>query len=91
MFPRPATPPTPVPDPGPDPPAPSALVLSGSMRGMPWWRREGGGGWITAGPRGHWLVSAEEGHVAKGLGWMVTTRPHRGVALPPDPDAGGWR
>eukprot|EP01062_Namystynia_karyoxenos_P010887 TRINITY_DN13884_c0_g1_i2.p1 TRINITY_DN13884_c0_g1~~TRINITY_DN13884_c0_g1_i2.p1 ORF type:complete len:858 (+),score=93.16 TRINITY_DN13884_c0_g1_i2:116-2575(+) len=53
----------------------------GIRRGMPWWSRDGGLGWISDNGTGYWVVSSTAAHFERGQGWLIAAEPH-GAAMP---------
>eukprot|EP01062_Namystynia_karyoxenos_P053775 TRINITY_DN4378_c0_g1_i1.p1 TRINITY_DN4378_c0_g1~~TRINITY_DN4378_c0_g1_i1.p1 ORF type:complete len:2455 (+),score=903.28 TRINITY_DN4378_c0_g1_i1:78-7442(+) len=54
-------------------------LQEGEVRGQPWWRKDGGGGWLSDDGAGRWAVSQCEGHFSRGFGWVRAAEPHGGA------------
>eukprot|EP00662_Eupelagonemidae_sp_cell21_P035670 gene35670-9825_t len=51
----------------------------GQQRGMRYWKKEEGVGWLACNwDRSNWMFSIEKDHFDQGLGWIAGTKPHRG-------------
>eukprot|EP01065_Artemidia_motanka_P002309 TRINITY_DN11092_c0_g1_i1.p1 TRINITY_DN11092_c0_g1~~TRINITY_DN11092_c0_g1_i1.p1 ORF type:complete len:1213 (+),score=315.82 TRINITY_DN11092_c0_g1_i1:56-3694(+) len=47
-------------------------------RDMPWWRKTGGGGWLSSTPQGRWMFALEQEHFEAGKGWVLSELKHHG-------------